>query len=282
MSAPTHDLAVCYRIYPGLSGKPAFGLKDKLTMVRLNLQTFKSALGGLKVKLWVILDNCPPAYRALVTSLFADTDLEIIATDKKLGNEGTFLKQLEILCGQTAADLVYFAEDDYMYLPQALETEVAFMRGRPAADFSTPFDHADFETKYVHQFRGQEAGEGGHRWRTVASTCLTFMARRRALVETRAVFASYARKNSDLGLWLALTKTRALNPWCILRSAGDGLFFPASHVLAWRHAWRQLLFGRRRTLWRPRPALATHLESKDLAPRVDWEAHYREFLKTCV
>ena len=86
MTPPTHDLAVCYRIYPGLSGEPAFGLTDKLTMVRLNLQSFKAALGGLKVKLWVILDNCPPAYRALVTALFADTDLEIIATDKKLGN----------------------------------------------------------------------------------------------------------------------------------------------------------------------------------------------------
>jgi len=282
MTPPTHDLAICYRIYPGLSGKPSFGLTDKLTMVRLNLQSFKAALGGLKVKLWVILDNCPPAYRALVISLFADADLEIIASDKKLGNEATFLKQLEVLCGQTAAELVYFAEDDYLYLPGALETAVAFMHRHPEADFSTPADHADFDTKYVHQFRGQEYEEGGHHWRAVASTCLTFMARHQALVETRAVFATYARKNSDLGLWLALTKNRAVNPWCILRSAGDGLFFPASHVLAWRHAWRNLLFGPRRTLWKPRPSLATHLESTDLAPRVDWEPHYREFLKTCV
>ena len=267
----SHDLAVCYRIYPGLSGKPAFGLTDKLTMVRLNLQSFKAALGGLKVKLWVILDNCPPPYRALVTSLFAGPDLEIIATDQKLGNEGTFLKQLEILCGQTAAELVYFAEDDYLYLPGALAEAVAFMRRHPDADFSTLYDHADYQTKYVHQFLGQEFSEGGHRWGTVASTCLTFMARRTALVETRAVFATYARRNSDLGLWLALTKNRAVNPWRILRSAGDGLFFPASHVLAWRHAWRNLLFGPRRTLWAPVPSLATHLESNGVAPGVDWQ-----------
>jgi len=277
MTSLSHDLAVCYRIYPGLSGKPAFGLTDKLTMVRLNLQSFKAALGGLKVKLWVILDNCPPAYRALVTSLFADTDLEIIATDKKLGNEGTFLKQIDILCGQTVADLVYFAEDDYLYLPRALETAVAFMRRHPEADFSTPYDHVDYHLKYVHRLLGQEYKEGQCRWRTVASTCLTFMARRQVLFESRSVFASYARKNSDLGLWLALTKTRVVNPWCILRSAGDGLFFPASHVLAWRHAWHNILFGPRRTLWAPMPSLATHLDLNGLAPNVDWEHNLLNF-----
>ncbi len=279
MSAPTHDLAVCYRIYPGLSGQPAFGLKDKLTMVRLNLETFKAALGGLKVKLWVILDNCPPAYRTLVTGLFADTDLEIIATDTKLGNEGTFLKQLEILCGQTAAELVYFAEDDYLYLPGGLETTVGFMRRHPEADFSTLYDHADYHAKYIHRQRGRAFEEGGRRWRTVASTCLTFMARRQALAETRAVFATYARKNSDLGLWLALTKTRAVNPWSILRSLGDGLFFTASHLLAWRHAGRQLLFGRRQTLWAATPALATHLDARGLAPGVDWPARVERNLR---
>ena len=271
MTSPTHDLAVCYRIYPGLSGQPAFGLKDKLTMVRLNLQTFKAALGGLKVKLWVILDNCPPAYSTLLTSLFPGPDLEIMATDKKLGNEGTFLKQIDILCSQTAAELVYFAEDDYLYLPGALETAVAFMRRHPEADFSTPYDHPDYHAKYVHRLRGQNFEEDNHRWRTVASTCLTFMARHQSLLETRTIFATYARKNSDLGLWLALTKTRAVNPWCILRSAGDGLFFPASHALAWRHAWRNILFGPRRQLWAPMPSLATHLDSNGLAPGVNWE-----------
>lgn len=276
----THDLAVCYRIYPGLSGKPAFGISDKLAMVGLNLRSFRAALGGLKVKLWVILDNCPPAYRELVTGLFSETDLEIIASNQKIGNEGTFLRQLEILGGQTAAELVYFAEDDYLYLPRALELAVTFMRRNPKADFSAPADHGDYDTKYIHQFRGEEIQADGHRWRTVASTCLTFMARRQALIETRAVFATYARKNSDLGLWLALTKIRATNPWCLVRSAADGLFFPASQVLAWQHAWRNLLFGPRRTLWAPRPSLATHLESADLAPSVDWAPFFQQFSQT--
>jgi hypothetical protein len=84
-------------------------------------------------------------------------------------------------------------------------------------------------------------------WRTVASTYLTFMGRRQALAESTSVFKTY-NKNSDLAIWMALTKKRVCNPWLWVRSFGDGLYFPASHTLAWRHAWWQILFGKRRTL----------------------------------
>jgi len=97
------------------------------------------------------------------------------------------------------------------------------------------------------------------------------MARRQALVETADVFKSYARRNSDLGLWMALTKYRVLNPWSFVHSLADGLFVSASYALAWRHTWRQILFGKRRLLVAPTPALATHMETSVLAPGVDWE-----------
>ena len=274
-----YDVAVCLRIYPGLSGKPGLGFTDKLDMVRTNLHSFKAAMGALKVKMWVILDNCPPPYHELVTRLFAENDLEIITTHKA-GNQATFLRQVEVLSAQTEADLVYFGEDDYLYMPHALEEGVAFMRRHPAADFVTLYDHTDNHTRYIHQLRGEEFQEAGRRWHTVSSTCLTFLARRTALVETAAVFATYFRKNSDLGLWLALTKTRATNPWACLRSLGDGLFFAASHLLAWRHAWHYLLFGKRRTLWVPTPSPATHLEASGLAPGVDWDKYVSELRKS--
>jgi len=263
------DLAVAYRIYPGLSGNPIFGFKNKLALVRLNLETFKTAVGNLKIRLWVLLDNCPPAYAELVKAIFPDTPMEILPLGGE-GNGPTFRRQLELLAAQSSAELVYFAEDDYLYLPRSLERAANFMRRHPAAEFVTLYDHADFYTKYVHRFQGEELAEDGCRWRTVASTCLTFMARRQALVECAAVFKTYPQ-NPDLGLWLALTKKRVGNPWSWFRSLGDGLFFPAAQALAWRHAWRHILFGRRRTLWSPAPALATHMESGGLAPGVDWE-----------
>jgi len=263
------DLAVCYRIYPGVSRDPVFGFKDKLPLVRLNLETFKEGLGDLKIKLWVLLDDCPPAYAELLKSVFAETAMELIPLGGE-GNGPTFVRQVEILSMQTAADLVFFAEDDYLYLPRSLERTVNFMRRHPEADFVTPYDHADFHLKFVHQFRGAEVFEDNCHWRTVASTCLTFMAKRVALAESASVFKTY-NKNSDLAIWMALTKKRVCNPWSWARSFGDGLYFPASHALAWRYAWRQILFGKRRTLWAPTPALITHMENSGLAPGVDWE-----------
>ncbi|MEI6078373.1 MAG: glycosyltransferase family 2 protein [Verrucomicrobiota bacterium] len=275
---PTHDLAVCYRIYPRVSGRPIFGFTEKLSLVRLNLTTFKEAIGNLKVKIWFILDNCPVAYSELVRSTFPRTDFELIILDGA-GNEATFVRQIEVLTRQSAAELVYFAEDDYLYLPGSLERGVAFLRRHAAADFLTLYDHSDYHTKYIHGVKGDEFQEDGHRWHTISSTCLTFLARKNSLVETVDVFQSYGRKNSDLGLWLALTKVRALNPCSFVRSLGDGMFFAASHFLAWRHAWRQLLFGKRRTLWVATPSLATHMEISGLAPAVDWEKLFKPTAK---
>ncbi|MGD1087176.1 MAG: glycosyltransferase family 2 protein [Verrucomicrobiota bacterium] len=263
------DLAVCYRIYPGVSRDPIFGFKDKLALTRLNLETFKESLGGLKIKMWVLLDNCPPAYTQLLRTIFPETLMELIPLGGE-GNGPTFIRQVDILSAQTDADLVCFAEDDYLYLPRSLERTVNFMRRHPEADFATPYDHADFHFKFIHQFRGAEILEDNCRWRTVASTCLTFMAQREALAESVAVFKTY-NKNSDLAIWMALTKSRVCNPWSWIRSLGDGLYFSASHALAWRYAWRQILFGKRRTLWSPTPALITHMESGGLAPGVEWQ-----------
>src|SRR5277367_4796621 len=120
------DLAVCYRIYPGVSRNPIFGFKDKLALVRLNLETFRESLGDLKIKLWVLLDDCPPAYAELLKSIFPETPMQLIPLNGE-GNGRTFARQIDILTAQTEADLVYFAEDDYLYLPRALECAVKFM-----------------------------------------------------------------------------------------------------------------------------------------------------------
>jgi hypothetical protein len=176
---------------------------------------------------------------------------------------------VDILGGQTDSELVYFAEDDYLYLPGSLQRTVQFMLAHPDADFATLYGHPDSSKKFIHRFHSEEIAQGTFRWRKVVSTCLTFMARKQALVGSTKVFKTYNR-NPDLALWMALTKIRVCNPWSWVRSIGDGLFFSASHALAWRYAWHQIMFGKRRTLWSPMPTLATHMESNGLAAGVDW------------
>jgi glycosyltransferase involved in cell wall biosynthesis len=264
------DLAVCYRIYPRVSANPILGFKDKLALVQLNLETFKEAIGNLKIKIWVLLDHCPPAYAELVKSIFPQTPIEFIALGGE-GNEATFARQIDILAGQRDSALVYFAEDDYLYLPGSLAQAVAFMRRHPEVDALTVADHLDYHRRYVDRIRSREHREGDRRWRTVVATALTFMIRQPTLIETAGVFKTYCRGNSDLGLWMALTKLRVFNPWCCIRGFGDGKFIPGSQALAWWHAWRYILFGRRCTLWAPSPTLATHMEKRSAATGVDWE-----------
>ncbi len=264
------DLAVCYRIYPRVSANPILGFTDKLALVQLNLETFREAIGNLKIKMWVLLDNCPPAYPELVKSILPHTPMELIELAGE-GNGATFTRQSDILAGQREADLVYFAEDDYLYLPGSLEQAVTFLRSHPEADALTLADHSDYHRRYVDRIRSREHKENGRRWRTVVATALTFMMRRQSLIESADVFKTYSRGNSDLGLWMALTKLRVFNPWCCVRGFGDGKFIPGSQLLAWRHAWRHILLGRRLTLWAPLPTLATHMESRSVAPGADWE-----------
>jgi len=280
INAEKYDLAVCYRIYPGVSRKPIFGFKEKLPLLRLNLETFKASLGDLKIKMWVLLDNCPPPYTGLLNKIFPTTTMEFVRLGGE-GNRATFLRQIDILSAQTDSELAYFAEDDYLYLPHSLERTVRFMRQHPEVDFATAYDHPDYNTKFIHHGRGLEIVDNGSRWRTVASTCLTFMARRRTLAESASVFKTYD-KNPDLAIWMALTKKRVCNPWSWVGSARDGLFFSASHALAWRYAWRQILFGKRRTLWAPIPSLITHMESSGLAPGVDWNKLFDERVRQLV
>jgi hypothetical protein len=264
------DLAVCYRIYPRVAANSILDFTDKLALVQLNLETFKEAIGNLKVKMWVLLDKCPPAYPELVKSLFPHTPLELIELGGQ-GNDGTFIRQIDILAGQQDSPLVYFAEDDYLYLPRSMERAVAFMRRHPEADAMTLADHSEYHHRYVDRIRSRKHLEDGFSWRTVVATALTFMMRRQALIESADVFKTYRRGNSDLGLWMALTKLRVFNPWCCIRGFGDGKYIPGSQALAWWHAWRYILFGKRRTLWAPIPTLATHMYKHSVAPGVDWE-----------
>ena len=268
-SQDNYDLAVCYRIYPGVSGNPIFGFQEKLPLLRLNLETFKESLGDMKVKLWVLLDNCPAPYSDLLKELFPETEMKVISLGGE-GNGATFRRQVDILREQTDSNLVYFAEDDYLYLPRSLECAVQFMRRNPEADFAAPYGHVDYQKAFIHRFPSREIADDGHRWRKVVSTCLTFMARKQALEESAAVFKTY-NKNPDLALWMALTKIRVYNPWSWVRSLGDGLFFSASHALAWRYAWRHIVFGKKQTLWSPAPSLITHMECNGLGSGVDWE-----------
>lgn len=268
---PIHDVAVAYRIYPQVSKLAQilpFG-DDKLQQAELCLRSFRDSLGPVRAKMWVILDGCPGQYRDLFQRYFDTDDLTFCELDSA-GNRETFGKQLEILLSQDDSEFVYFAEDDYLYLPGQFPALLNFLRGRQDVDFVTPYDHPDSYSLALHRERAWITFSGGFHWRTGASTCLTFLTRRSTLKRCQQVLRSYVRGNYDCSIWLALTKRRIFDPLLLLRLLRGGEPHWGMLLKAWLFCWKQVLFGRKFALWSPIPGMATHYCGGLLSPGVHW------------
>jgi hypothetical protein len=264
------DLAIAYRVYPRVSGSPALHAGDKFQLVKLCLASFKRALGSLRVKIWLLLDGCPPSYEDLFRQYFREDEIEVVNL-AAVGNEATFAMQVDILARQSLAELVYFAEDDYFYLPNAIVEMVEFAGSGEGIDFVTPYDHPDRYQDSTRRQRAMLRAFGRRHWRTASSTCLTFLATRNALVQNRALFRTFRRGAHDCAIWQAITQK-------------VGLFDPRVHAAnsdrfkiwlnTWFRGYRRILFGRSYKLWSPIPGVATHMALPYLSPVVDWYAEF--------
>jgi hypothetical protein len=268
-----YDLAIAYRIYPKVA-RPALGLPfsdDKLRLSEICLRSLKQSLGTLRVKIWVLLDNCPDVYAEMFLKYFDSQDLVLMKLPG-VGNQATFGKQLDILLGQTDSEIVYFAEDDYVYLPDQFSRMLDFMRDYRDVDFISPYDHLDCYTRQIHHAPKWVRVHGDHHWRTAASTCLTFLTSKKTLRKKQYIFRSYAWRNHDCSLWLSLTKLSLFSPVEFLRLVVREPLFAKVIAKAWLYGWPQLFFGKRMKLWVPVPGLATHLDRQALSPAIDWVA----------
>jgi hypothetical protein len=232
----------------------------------------------MRVKVWVLLNNCPSEYETLFTSLWPAEDL-ILVRYPGVGGGMTLHEQQRLLMEQTDAEIVYLAEDDYFYLPNQFQLAVDFLKQNPDADFATPYDSPDVHFTNLHHYIDETRQSGGKIWRSSVSTTHTFLARRTALIECRPMFdklfhAFEGRVSPDLAMWMAMTKKRVFNPWKFTVWLAAHRYWSASIFLAWFYCWRQVLFGRRFTLWTPNPSIATHMDCKLVAPDIDWRKEF--------
>ncbi len=276
MNSKNYDLAVAYRIYPGVSKLPPVHSDSKLKLSELCLKSFKDSLGSLKIKMWVLLDNCPPDYETLFRKYFDDEDLVMINLPG-IGNNGTFRKQTELLLEQTDSEYVYFAEDDYFYLPGAFEEMYHFAR-ETGADCVTPYDHKDLYTMDLHRYRSRITAWGTRHWRDVSASCMTFLTTKKLLSKTKNIFLSYSRRNDDASMWMSMTKMKVFNPALYLKYLFKDRRMFKVLLKIWFFGWRQVFFHRKVVLWSPMPAVATHMESNFLSPGRDWNELFKNSL----
>ncbi|HKZ38739.1 MAG TPA: hypothetical protein VJ184_13855, partial [Chryseolinea sp.] len=160
-----YDLAVAYRICPRMPKKEmAVCPKDKLRLSEICLKSFRESLGSLKVKTWVLLDNCPPEYEALFLKYFAEKNLELIKLGG-IGNQATFGLQMDILANQNDSEIIYFAEDDYLFLPNQFAEMIYFLKCHSDVHFVSPYDHPDFYTMKMCDHKYEIRAFATHHWR---------------------------------------------------------------------------------------------------------------------
>jgi len=271
MSETKYDLTVAYRIYPSVSKTPLVFQDNKYKLAELCLRSFKSSLGDLKVKLIVLLDDCPEKYRLLFEKYF-DKEHLIFKEYDGIGNQRTFDKQIELLLEQNFSEIVYFAEDDYYYLENRFIDMIHFLKNNKNVDFVTSYDHPDNYSRFFHtQPHNIHVYDSGY-WRTGQSTCLTFLTTKKVLKKTANIFRTYVKGNHDYAVWAALTKFAGLNALSIFKSILAEIYYLKLFLLTWKSGWRQLLFGRKWRLWSPVPSIATHMQRDGIAPGVDWES----------
>lgn len=268
-----YDLSVAYRIYPHVSKVPPVFMDDKYKLSEFCLRSFKDSLGDLKAKIFVLLDGCPPEYDQLFKKYFMDEDLELIRLEG-VGNLATFALQIKILLEQEFSDIVYFAEDDYFYLPNQFIEMLELLKENVDVDFVSPYDHPDDYLLKLHDHPYQVKATAKRHWRTASSTCLTFLTTKTTLKKTREVFESYTHGNHDASVWMSLTKYNMFNPIKTLKNRKEHLYYKVIR-LAWRYNHKQLLLGHKWQLWVPLPTIGIHLESDFLPPT----SKCREFME---
>jgi len=264
-----YDLVVAWRIYPGVSKTPLIFPENKFLLVRTCIRSFLASVSGLKVRYYFILDGCPASYSAMIKDICPSEDTAIIET-QSIGNLATFRKQIEILSQQHDADLVYFAEDDYLYLPGEFNKMINLIKTRPEVDFVSCYLHPDTFTHPIHQHKKKKLDAAGHRWISDSSTCLTFMTSRKILHETKDLLLTYSKGNNDCAMWLVLTKTFILNPLAYVRFIFTHKESFSILKVAVKYSFRHFFIRRKYHLWIPDPAIGTHLEKDLVSPGIDW------------
>jgi len=266
-TVPRYDLAVAYRIYPQVSKVPPVFSDDKYKLSEFCLKSFKDSLGDLKVKIFVLLDGCPPEYEKLFKKYFEDEDLELIQLEG-VGNFATFGLQIKILLEQNHSSTVYFAEDDYFYMPGRFKEMIDFLKENSDVDFVSPYDHADDYTLKLHHHPNKVKATLKRHWRTASSTCLTFLTDKNTLQSTKEIFETYTKGNRDASMWFSLTKFDLFDPLNLIKYRNEHLYTKVVRE-AWRNTPKQVLFGRKWYLWVPMPTIGIHLESDFLPPTED-------------
>ena len=214
-----------------------------------------------------------------------------------LGGLGSVTATLDLPMerGWAKDDLVWFAEDDYLYRPRALTDLVAAANAFPEAAYFGLYALMGMRQPNGVLFddplrmpRGWSDSEitrvNGHPWRRALSTTSTYGVRVKALVEDYAIMKIAMRSGGAWDHTIALMyqgftpyPANSLFQALISKDSRKGLprraaICGARVGLNLYGVLRALKPSRHRLLVAPEPALITHMETEHMAAGTDWHA----------
>lgn len=270
--APPPPVTAYYRVTPRDNGKPRPAWFSR----RASMRTFLRAAERADAEVVVVADGgVPPELADLVPGRVVTV---------RGGSAAKSFRRVLGVAADAAPGLVWFAEDDYVYRPEALQAVQDAADAVPGADYFgvyTP-DNAAWHAEHASQpaRTGSRPDPGwdvdGRRWRQAWASTSTFGLRAEALREDAALLRLCSRCGGpwDHACVLATQGVRPY-PW---RTQHTDLHLRPSWASAGRVVSRPLLramvdlaaTGRSRTWIAPEVDLATHAEPGHVAPGSDW------------
>ena len=283
------DIVIAYRCYPKISKTPIYWSDDKLWMILWGLKSMVACLWDLKAKFFIIADWIPSGWEKIIVDVLWKNEVSYIYTDC-IWNWRTFEKQMDLLLKQNDSEVIFFAEDDYLYNINDKDwfSEAIQLLKEWKSDFVSLFDHAVTYKWAFMRYKKHFILTKNRIWKTESSTCLTFMTTKKVLRQTRKIFDFYVKWCRDYPMWICLTKINTLRFFDIDWNYKLGLplwkkpslmqrilkNFPRQYIyvfMAWFYGWKQILFWKKYKLYVPTPSISTHLESTDIAPIINWD-----------
>jgi hypothetical protein len=284
-------LHIIYRSYGGenVKGRPDY--YDKTLALMSFIRSFQQLKAGAAEIIFLNDGPLPPDRLRLMEQW------DEVLPRSNMGLRGSWESTLEIPVSRSWPhnDLVWLAEDDYLYLPRALNDLIAAAAAHPEASYFGLYamvgsrlpNGGSSDDRVPSEDRWPQVDTTmvhGHPWRGAISTTATFGARVGALVADRSMMRWAIRAG---GAWdhtlclmyqgLAPYPIAALNAWLRDPAATKRLPHRAAICMARLclnayQAARSINRSNRRLLVASDPALITYLETDYLARGTDWRS----------
>jgi hypothetical protein len=109
-------------------------------------------------------------------------------------------------------------------------------------------------------------------WRTVSSSCLTFLTTKSTLTKAAKLLKLYP-KLGDFGMWLTVTRMLTINQVNVMQKTYGRL----TTIRMLFYSLRGLFSTKSFSLWSPIPSIATHMAEFCLAPGINWQEIIKQY-----